>query len=155
MGIWESGIGTGERECGNVNLQRELELQRELNLLCTMLRSSSRSNKGMPPPPFNWTFHGKCWTVKNKLVVLPRQVGKTRVHYTPRAMITKSDIPWAGNGLFLRQEVSRAGLVLAEYKGKILSIDDAYHLKTLVRSRNYPAWYTESSSYIFAHHSNR
>ena len=126
-------------ECGNVGMWESGNL-RELELLCSMLRSSSRSNKGIPPPPFNWTFHGKCWTVESKQVVLPRQVGKTRVHCTPRAMISKSDIPWAGNGLFLLQEVPRAGLILAEYKGEIISIDDAYHLQTLVRSRTYPAW---------------
>ena len=73
-----------------------------------------------------------------KRVLLPRQVGGTRVHITPRAMVTKSGIPCAGNGLFLCQEVPRAGLLLAEYTGDIISIYDADHLLAMVRSRRCP-----------------
>ena len=81
-------------------------------------RTSPRSNKGKPPLPFNWTPHGKCWTVESKQVI--------------RAQIKKSGIKWAGKGLFLHQEVPRAGLILAEYKGKIFSIHDADILQALV-----------------------
>ena len=95
-------------------------------------RTSTRSNKGKPPLPFNWTPHGKCWTVESKQVILPRQIGGTRVHLTPRAQIKKSGIKRAGKGLFLRQGVPRAGLILAEYKGKIISIHDADILQALV-----------------------
>jgi hypothetical protein len=49
-----------------------------------------------------------------------------------------SGIPCAGNGLFLCQEVPRAGLLLAEYTGDIISIYDADHLLAMVRSRRCP-----------------
>ena len=64
-------------------------------------------------------------------------------------MIRKSSILCAGNGLYLCQGVPRAGFILAEYFGRIISIHEADHLKTLVRSSM--ALFTElnSPSHIF------
>lgn len=118
------------------SLQCKSRASEPLKMSSRTTRRSSRSNKGTPPPPFDWTWNGKCWTVKSKQVVLPRQVGGSRTHITPRSRITKSCIPWAGNGLFLCQGISRAGLILAEYTGKVISIHEADHLRTLVRFRN-------------------
>lgn len=90
-----------------------------------MPRISSRSTKGKPPSPFDWTSNGKTWAVKGKQVILPRQIGGTRVHDMPRAEIKKSGITYAGNGLFVSEPILGAGYILAEYKGDIISIYDA------------------------------
>ena len=113
--------------------------------------TSPRVNKGKPPPPFDWTCHGQSWAVGSKQLVLPRQVGGSRVHITPRSMIRKSSILCAGNGLYLCQGVPRAGFILSEYFGRIISIHEADHLKTLVRSSMALRLFTEliSQSHIF------
>jgi hypothetical protein len=100
----------------------------------TQPRKSTRSSKGKPPQPFNWTPHGKSWTVKSKQVILPRQIGRTRLHVMPCAEIKRSGLSHAGNGLYLSQGILRAGKILAEYKGEIISIDDANKLQMLVCS---------------------
>ena len=97
-------------------------------------RKSTRSSKGKPPKPFNWTPHGKSWTVKSKQVILPRQIGRTRLHVMPCAEIKRSGLSRAGNGFYLSQGILRAGSILAEYKGEIISIDDADKLQILVCS---------------------
>lgn len=99
-----------------------------------MPRSSSRPSKGKSPSTFDWSHHGKCWTVKSKEIILPRKIGGTRVHHTPRLQIRKSGIPRAGNGLHVCQEIPTAGVILTEYTGEVISIHDATNLIALVCS---------------------
>ena len=95
-------------------------------------RKSSRSSKGKPPAPFDWTSDGMAWTVHSKHVILPRQIGGTREHVTPRAQIKRSGISHAGNGFFVSERILGAGHILAEYKGEIISIYDAVILQMQV-----------------------
>ena len=79
----------------------------------------------------DWSANGVCWPVESKQVVLTRQIRGTRVHITPRAQIKKSGIPSAGKGFYVCHAIP-AGVILAEYSGKLIAIYDADNLQTLV-----------------------
>ena len=101
--------------------------------------------------PFQWSEGGRTYQVDGKVVNLPRKVGNSRVHTTPPVLVGKSRIPGAGLGVFVSAQVLIAGMIIADYDGDWISIEDAYLLELLVSSRAQPLLspHTNNNAFIF------
>jgi hypothetical protein len=114
--------------CRNCRLQDSIQCRR---------RRVNRQGAARGSLPPHSTSHGKSWTVKSKQVILPRQIGGTRVHVMTRAEIKRSGISYAGNS----RRILGAGYILAEYEGEIISIYDAEILQMQVSALHCPAFH--------------
>ena len=69
-----------------------------------------------------------------KEINLPRKIGKSRHHITPPAVVKQSTAPRGGNGVFVSMQVEAKNMILGEYKGTMIDIEDALDLESRVCS---------------------
>ena len=88
-----------------------------------MLRATARTVKR--PIPFHWSPGGRSYSVDPKDIHLPRKFNRSRDHMTPPLVVKKSTAPRAGNGVFVLSQVLTKNMMLGEYDGDIIDIEDA------------------------------
>jgi hypothetical protein len=72
--------------------------------------------------------------VDPKEINLPRKIGKSRHHTTPPAVVKQSTAPRGGNGVFVGMQVVAKNMIIQEYEGTIIDIEDALDLASRVCS---------------------
>ena len=82
----------------------------------------------------DWSSDGQSHVVYSKDITLSRKIGASRFHITPEVEVSKSTIARAGKGLKVRQEVVRKEMIIAEYNGPLVWIDEARDLDARVCS---------------------
>ena len=86
--------------------------------------------------PFEWSAHGRVYSVPELSIMLARPFAKSFVHKLPACELRKSGVPDSGYGVFLKR-AARANQFVLDYGGDRISYKAADLLKAQVRSCNY------------------
>ena len=100
--------------------------------MLAMLRTSLRTVKR--PLVFHWSPSGRSYPVDPKEINLPKKIGNFRHHTTPPAVVKQSTAPRAGYGVFVLMQLVAKNMILGEYNGPTIDIEDALDLESRVCS---------------------